>query len=163
MVYCLYFLLTILYCYFVFQVCNLHCLSMHGDKSQSERSRVLESFLAGECPVLVCTALLGRGIDLPNVSQVSFQMIKFGHIMALNVLLNTIIAHSPEDSHILNMVVGCFILQKLGLVWAEWANVMLMSFFRMLNKNAPFVFMVCHTLFEACSMCNEVCFLTLYR
>lgn len=43
---------------------------MHGDKSQSERSRVLESFLAGECPVLVCTALLGRGIDLPNVSQV---------------------------------------------------------------------------------------------
>lgn len=54
----------------LFQVCNLQCLSMHGDKSQSERSRVLESFLAGECPVLVCTALLGRGIDLPNVSQV---------------------------------------------------------------------------------------------
>jgi len=52
------------------KVCNLHCLSMHGDKSQSERSQVLESFLAGECPVLVCTALLGRGIDLPNVSQV---------------------------------------------------------------------------------------------
>ena len=60
---------------------------MHGDKSQSERTRVLESFLAGECPVLVCTALLGRGIDLPNVSQVSFQMIKFGHIVTLNGLL----------------------------------------------------------------------------
>lgn len=58
---------------------------MHGDKSQSERSRILESFLAGKCPVLVCTALLGRGIDLPNVSQVSFQTIKFGHIMALFV------------------------------------------------------------------------------
>ena len=53
---------------------------MHGDKSQSERSMILESFLAGECPVLVCTALLGRGIDLPNVSQVSFQTIKFGHM-----------------------------------------------------------------------------------
>ena len=52
---------------------------MHGDKSQSERSRVLESFLAGECPVLVCTALLGRGIDLPNVSQVSFQVISSFH------------------------------------------------------------------------------------
>ena len=107
MVYCLYFLFTILYCYFVFQVCNLHCLSMHGDKSQSERSRVLESFLAGECPVLVCTALLGRGIDLPNVSQVSFQMIKFGHIMALNVLLIACLGSlffSPEDSLILNMV-----------------------------------------------------------
>lgn len=83
----LYFLFTILYCYIVFQVCNLHCLSMHGDKSQSERSRVLESFLAGECPVLICTALLGRGIDLPNVSQVSFQTIEFSHIMTLNKLL----------------------------------------------------------------------------
>ena len=49
---------------------------MHGDKSQSERSRVLESFLAGECPVLVCTALLGRGIDLPNVSQVRMQTLR---------------------------------------------------------------------------------------
>ena len=166
MVYCLYFLFTILYCYFVFQVCNLHCLSMHGDKSQSERSRVLESFLAGECPVLVCTALLGRGIDLPNVSQVSFQMIKFGHIMALNVLLIACLGSlffSPEDSLILNMVLGSFILQKLGIAWVEWANVMLMSFFRMLNKNALFIFTVCQTLFEACSMCNEVYFLTLYR
>ena len=47
---------------------------MHGDKSQSERSRILESFLNGECPVLVCTALLGRGIDLPHVSQVSIKI-----------------------------------------------------------------------------------------
>lgn len=46
------------------------CISMHGDKSQSERSKVLESFLAGDYPVLVCTSLLGRGIDLPRVSQV---------------------------------------------------------------------------------------------
>lgn len=84
---------------------------MHGDKSQSERSRILESFLAGEVPVLVCTALLGRGIDLPNVSQVSFQTIRFGHIMTLNraligclssLFLHTIIAHSPEDSLVLN-------------------------------------------------------------
>ena len=43
---------------------------MHGDKLQSERSKTLESFQAGDCPVLVCTSLLGRGIDLPNVSQV---------------------------------------------------------------------------------------------
>ena len=80
------FLFTILYCYYGFQMCNLHCLSMHGDKSQRERSRILESFLAGECPVLVCTALLGRGIDLPNVSQVSFQTIKFAHIIVITCL-----------------------------------------------------------------------------
>ena len=52
-------------------MCDLVCFSMHGDKSQSERNKVLESFLAGECPVLVCTPVLGRGIDLPNVSQVN--------------------------------------------------------------------------------------------
>lgn len=61
-------------CTKLFQVCELPCLSMHGDKSQSERSRILESFLNGECPVLVCTALLGRGIDLPHVSQVSIKI-----------------------------------------------------------------------------------------
>lgn len=48
---------------------------MHGDKSQSERSKILESFLGGECSVLVCTSLLGRGIDLPNVSQVRVSII----------------------------------------------------------------------------------------
>ncbi|XP_074624416.1 putative ATP-dependent RNA helicase DDX59 [Acropora palmata] len=52
------------------EVCEIHCLPMHGDKLQSERSKTLESFQAGDCPVLVCTSLLGRGIDLPNVSQV---------------------------------------------------------------------------------------------
>ncbi|XP_029211500.2 probable ATP-dependent RNA helicase DDX59 [Acropora millepora] len=54
----------------VCEVCEIHCLPMHGDKLQSERSKTLESFQAGDCPVLVCTSLLGRGIDLPNVSQV---------------------------------------------------------------------------------------------
>ncbi|XP_068694300.1 probable ATP-dependent RNA helicase DDX59 [Montipora foliosa] len=52
------------------EVCGILCLPMHGDKSQTERSNTLESFQAGDCPVLVCTSLLGRGIDLPNVSQV---------------------------------------------------------------------------------------------
>jgi len=93
--------------------------------------------------------------------------------MALNVLLvacleslfffNTIIVHSLEDLLIVNMVLGCFILRKLGLARAEWVNVMPMNFFCLLNKNALFVFKIFHTLFEACSMHNEVYFLTLYR
>lgn len=52
------------------KICNICCLSIHGDKSQKERSKRLELFLGGECPVLVCTSLLGRGMDLPKVRQV---------------------------------------------------------------------------------------------
>ena len=43
---------------------------MHGDKVQSERTRILASFLAGEYDVLVCTGIIGRGLDLRCVKQV---------------------------------------------------------------------------------------------
>lgn len=52
------------------KVCKIYCLSIHGDKSQQERSKSLELFLGGECSVLVCTSLLGRGMDLSKVRQV---------------------------------------------------------------------------------------------
>lgn len=86
---------------------------MHGDKSQSERSRVLESFLAGECPVLVCTALLGRGIDLPNVSQVSFQVISSFHDPEWAPYCLCVVAFF-NIIHALNITLGCFILWKIG-------------------------------------------------
>ncbi len=43
---------------------------MHGEKAQSERTRILKSFLSGEFDVLVCTGVLGRGLDLRCVKQV---------------------------------------------------------------------------------------------
>jgi ATP-dependent RNA helicase DDX59 len=45
---------------------------MHGEKAQSERTRILEAFLSGEFDVLVCTGVLGRGLDLRCVKQVMF-------------------------------------------------------------------------------------------
>merc|ERR1712178_491523 len=44
--------------------------SMHGGKSQENRLWVLDQFRKGNLRLLVCTDVLGRGIDLPNVSHV---------------------------------------------------------------------------------------------
>ncbi|XP_001641091.2 probable ATP-dependent RNA helicase DDX59 [Nematostella vectensis] len=54
----------------VSKVCHIKCLSMHGDKPQAERAQILQDFLAGECPLVVSTAVLGRGVDLLNIRQV---------------------------------------------------------------------------------------------
>ena len=48
----------------------LHCESIHSDKSQPERSKILQDFLAGAYDILVSTNVMGRGIDLLNVRQV---------------------------------------------------------------------------------------------
>jgi ATP-dependent RNA helicase DDX5/DBP2 len=44
--------------------------SMHGGKSQDYRLWVLDQFRKGELRLLVCTDVLGRGIDIPKVSHV---------------------------------------------------------------------------------------------
>eukprot|EP00927_Polykrikos_kofoidii_P038422 TRINITY_DN32765_c0_g1_i1.p1 TRINITY_DN32765_c0_g1~~TRINITY_DN32765_c0_g1_i1.p1 ORF type:complete len:699 (+),score=96.59 TRINITY_DN32765_c0_g1_i1:2-2098(+) len=44
--------------------------SMHGGKSQEYRLWVLEQFRKGALQLLVCTDVLGRGIDIPSVSHV---------------------------------------------------------------------------------------------
>merc|ERR1712190_641493 len=44
--------------------------SMHGGKSQEYRLWVLDQFRKGELQLLVCTDVLGRGIDIPSVSHV---------------------------------------------------------------------------------------------
>ncbi|XP_021864293.1 DEAD-box ATP-dependent RNA helicase 41 isoform X2 [Spinacia oleracea] len=45
-------------------------LSIHGEKSMSERRETIRCFLMGEVSVLVATGLLGRGVDLVSVRQV---------------------------------------------------------------------------------------------
>lgn len=51
-------------------MCDIRAASLHGDRPQSERTETLQCFRDGEYPVLVCTAVLGRGIDLPGVRMV---------------------------------------------------------------------------------------------
>lgn len=44
--------------------------AIHGNKSQSQRTRALEAFKTGKVGVLVATDVAARGLDIPNVSHV---------------------------------------------------------------------------------------------
>ncbi|XP_077989149.1 putative ATP-dependent RNA helicase DDX59 [Glandiceps talaboti] len=59
----------------VYKVCGLNCLALHGEKQQKDRSSILQQFLDGDIPVLVCTGLVGRGIDFPKAKMaINFDM-----------------------------------------------------------------------------------------
>lgn len=49
---------------------RIKAVSIHGEKSMMERREIMQSFLAGEVPVVVATGVLGRGVDLLGVRQV---------------------------------------------------------------------------------------------
>ncbi|KAG5456200.1 MAG: P-loop containing nucleoside triphosphate hydrolase protein, partial [Olpidium bornovanus] len=44
--------------------------SIHGDRTQREREKALESFRTGRTPILVATAVAARGLDISNVAHV---------------------------------------------------------------------------------------------
>jgi len=46
------------------------CTSIHGNKTQDARTRALEEFKSGKCPLLVATDVAARGLDIPNVEVV---------------------------------------------------------------------------------------------
>jgi len=45
-------------------------VALHGDKNQMERDRALANFKRGYSPVLVCTDVAARGLDVPDVRVV---------------------------------------------------------------------------------------------
>ena len=45
-------------------------IALHGDMVQERRSAVLQGFLEGKHMCVVATGVLGRGLDLVNVTQV---------------------------------------------------------------------------------------------
>ncbi|KAG5463380.1 MAG: P-loop containing nucleoside triphosphate hydrolase protein, partial [Olpidium bornovanus] len=49
---------------------NFPATSIHGDRTQRERERALETFRTGRTPILVATAVAARGLDISNVSHV---------------------------------------------------------------------------------------------
>ncbi len=44
--------------------------AIHGNKSQSQRTRALESFKADQIQILLATDVASRGLDIPNVTHV---------------------------------------------------------------------------------------------
>ncbi|KAG8436566.1 hypothetical protein GDO86_007613 [Hymenochirus boettgeri] len=59
-----------LLCDAVCKVTGLECVAIHSDKSQMERTKILQGLLKGEYDVVVSTGVLGRGLDLVNVKLV---------------------------------------------------------------------------------------------
>ena len=49
---------------------DIPAVAIHGNKSQSQRLRALNSFKKGEVNVLVATDVAARGLDIPDVSHV---------------------------------------------------------------------------------------------
>jgi len=49
---------------------GIHADSIHGDKSQSQRTRALENFKKGEVTVLVATDVASRGLDIQQLPLV---------------------------------------------------------------------------------------------
>jgi ATP-dependent RNA helicase RhlE len=49
---------------------NVNAEAIHGDKSQTARQRVLESFKNKEISVLVATDIAARGIDIESLPYV---------------------------------------------------------------------------------------------
>lgn len=47
-----------------------HVAAIHGDMNQAARTRSLEAFRTGECPLLVATDVAARGLDIPEVKLV---------------------------------------------------------------------------------------------
>lgn len=49
---------------------GLKAIAIHGEKTMKERREGMKMFLTGEVPVVVCTGVLGRGMDMLGVRQV---------------------------------------------------------------------------------------------
>ncbi|KAK1261503.1 DEAD-box ATP-dependent RNA helicase 5 [Acorus gramineus] len=45
-------------------------VSVHGDKSQYERTKALSLFKEGKCPLMIATDVASRGLDIPDVEVV---------------------------------------------------------------------------------------------
>ncbi|GMH43487.1 hypothetical protein BSKO_11409 [Bryopsis sp. KO-2023] len=49
---------------------GFNCAGVHGDKSQADRTRAVNSFKAGTVPILIATDVAARGLDIPDVEYV---------------------------------------------------------------------------------------------
>ncbi|PON94735.1 Helicase [Trema orientale] len=45
-------------------------VSIHGNKSQNERTKALSLFKSGTCPLMIATDVAARGLDIPDVEVV---------------------------------------------------------------------------------------------
>ena len=46
---------------------EINAVTLHGDKDQKDRSKVLTQFKSGQCHILIATDVSARGIDIPGI------------------------------------------------------------------------------------------------
>lgn len=49
---------------------DIDSLTIHGDKTQEERTQILNDYKSGKCKMLIATDLTARGIDIPDIEIV---------------------------------------------------------------------------------------------
>ncbi|MEE4365216.1 MAG: DEAD/DEAH box helicase [Desulfotignum sp.] len=49
---------------------SIPCMTIHGDKDQTQRNQVMAGFKAGEDKILIATDVSARGIDIPDLDYV---------------------------------------------------------------------------------------------
>ncbi len=49
---------------------DIHSVTIHSDKDQQERNKVMEQYKSGDVKILIATDITARGIDIPNVEYV---------------------------------------------------------------------------------------------
>lgn len=49
---------------------DITCETIHGDKSQQERNKVMQNFRSGTLKILIATDVSARGIDIPDIDLV---------------------------------------------------------------------------------------------
>jgi len=49
---------------------NIHADTIHGGRQQEKRLEILDAFRKGLMPILIATDVVGRGLDIPNVTHV---------------------------------------------------------------------------------------------
>lgn len=49
---------------------DISSLTLHSDKTQTERTQILQSFRTGDCNMLIATDITARGIDIPDITIV---------------------------------------------------------------------------------------------
>ena len=77
---------------------NYHVTSIHGDRTQMEREKALQSCRQGPTPIVVATTVATRGLDIPNVthvisydlpSDISDYVHRIGHVRPASIGIST--------------------------------------------------------------------------
>ena len=88
--------------------------AIHGNRSQAQREQALADFSAGVTNILTATAVLARGLDIPDVENV----INFDMPGEIEEYVHRQGCHSGE-----NLKLGCKNRCKIGHIWPKiWAK-----------------------------------------